>query len=405
MDQHPVDVAADAIDDLAVPRRIVAHDDDVAHRAEYRQASPASATGRRERPRSADQARSERRGARTGIPRGPPHRAAPPRRLASNASRRRSRSRSSIGAPRSSINAKLASRARSGGSWTSVTAGSRVRLCGIPPETTVTAIPRSTSASAMRSVALQMPDPQQMLHPEQHRALRRSSSPLSSRGPPRPESGENRAQPRRGHGQIVLAPDPRARRRTHRRAPVRIEDQMAQRGGERVSGSPGGTSSPVSRSATIPPTPPLAPATTGSPLACASSRRHAERLVDRRPDEQIGIGESGGDGALVERAAPADSGAERGERRRDLASRFAVPDHVERPVEIGQHRERVGKEAIRGELVTAPHHRHGDQADRRFRRMEPRRGGILPCVEERRKGDPAARIAQQRSRRNRDRRG
>ena len=78
---------------------------------------------------------------------------------ASSASRRRSRSRSSIGAPASSISAKLASRARSGGSWTSATAGSCGRLCGMPPETTVTAIPCSTRASAMRSARCRCPIP------------------------------------------------------------------------------------------------------------------------------------------------------------------------------------------------------------------------------------------------------
>ena len=91
-----------------------------------------------------------------------------------------------------------------------------------------------------------------------------------------------------GAGDIVFArgalawppvPSPARRSGSSRSAPT---------ASAKAAASPSGTSSPVSPSATTLDTPPLRPATTGRPAACASSKRHAERLLHRRPEIEVG---------------------------------------------------------------------------------------------------------------------
>ena len=127
--------------------------------------------------------------------------------------------------------------------------------------------------------------------------------------------------------------------------------------------SPGEVSRPVTSSVTIDGTPPEAPATTGRPAACASSRRHAVGLVDRRPDQEIG-------GARRTPAAPPAAARRRSARARAPAGSSVASTRARRPVAddqqlpglIGQLLQRRGPARDRSELVALAHHRHGRAA-------------------------------------------
>ena len=76
--------------------------------------------------------------------------------------------------------------------------------------------------------------------------------------------------------------------RAHRQRAVRDRRAARRPLPRRRAASPSGASSPVSPSATTLATPPLRPATTGKPGRLRLEQRHAERLLDRRPDIEVG---------------------------------------------------------------------------------------------------------------------
>ncbi len=87
------------------------------------------------------------------------------------------------------------------------------------------------------------------------------------------------------------------------------------------------------RRRTISGTPPLRPATTGRPAACASRIAMPVRLVDRRPDEQVcGRAEICGSSSVA-RGPASGARAERGQRRLDLGARRPVADHEQPPAD------------------------------------------------------------------------
>ncbi len=191
----------------------------------------------------------------------------------------------------------------------------------------------------------------------------------------------------------MLGHDLAPRRPAKSSAQIAVDEQAPHRRGE-GGGVPGATSSPVTSCATIPATPPLAPATTGNPLACASS--------SAMPKASLTAGHTQRSAAARRRAtacgpsAPAQMtrAAERGQRRLDLEASSAVADHLQRPIEIEQARQRVAENAVRGELVAGPHHRRRDQP-RRPAGFPPSRP-IEAGVEKRLDRDPAPRVGEQR---------
>ena len=393
MDQDPVDIATDAIDNLAMPPRIVAHDDDIAHRAKYWRLAPWSgASGRDQRIEFEAKGTARERKCFEDNRVGPGSRKGREQRIAALLAQ------GIVDGLPSMVDQRETCVARAQ-RWEldSVTAGSCGKLCFMPPETTVTAMSCSTRASAICSARWRCPIPSRCCTQNRTerfpRAFTRRACLGASRGsrPGAKRPPANRA--RSGPALVPPRPSP---------PPVGIEDQRRNAAAKAI-GSPGGTSLPVSRSATMPRDAAARPGHDRQPAGLRFEQRHAERLVYRRPDEQVGIGESGGDRRLVERAAAANSGAERGQRRRDLAARLAIADDIERPVQIGQHRKRGGEQAIGGELVAKPHHRDRDQAGRR----EGGRGRRAAAIALRRgtaETRPSARDRATASRRNRDRR-
>ncbi len=155
MHQHRVEVAVHGGDDFVVPLRVVAHDDDVAHRAEEQRPRPYRAHRRDQRVQFETKGAARKREALDdyGIR---PSRWQRPRgalRAALRAARRRSAGRRRRPARSGRHAPEPGSAARSRidgflGRWT-----------GAPPLTSVTAMPSCTSASAIRKVRCKCPIP------------------------------------------------------------------------------------------------------------------------------------------------------------------------------------------------------------------------------------------------------
>jgi hypothetical protein len=142
---------------------------------------------------------------------------------------------------------------------------------------------------------------------------------------------------------------------------------------------------PVTPSVTTAGTPPVRPANDGQSRRLRLEESHAVRLVDRRPQIEVGAGIDVRQRGVRQSAGEADPLAERRHHALDLVARRAVADQQRLPRPVAQEREGLRQHAIGGELVARAHHADAQQHRHIVGRALPRRRiAERPRVDERR---------------------
>ena len=317
MHQHGVEIAAHALDDVAEPLRVVAHHHDVAHRAYEARPRPCRAHRRDQRLQLEAKGAARKRiplddhGIRPSLGKGGEQRRAPPvaqrvvDRLAGAVDEREARVARTHRRQLHDVNRPILRQ--------------RDRLAAADQRHR-DAVLRERLGDAQR--ALQVPDTEQMLNVEQygrgHAARARPSRSITAASRvAAPRKSCSRSTLMRAAAPIAArAPPSRIKRRTAAAKARDIAGRHEQPGFPRDDDAADAAARP------------------GHDRQTARLRfeeRHAEGFVDRRPDEQVGLGESRRDRGVIERAAVANSRAERGQRAFDLGAGRAVADNVERP--------------------------------------------------------------------------